>query len=480
MNLHKYISAMFGVALLLTACQNKIEKNKDETSQASYQPISNTVLESSVIYEANIRQYSPEGTFSAFTKDIPQLKELGVKVIWLMPVYPISMKNRKATPDLSIEDIEDPAEKEKYLGSYYAISDYTAINPEFGSMEDFDKLIKTAHENGMYVILDWVANHTGWDHEWIEKHPEYYHKDKEGNVTDPINPDTGESWGWTDVAHLNYENDSLWMAMKEEMLYWVKEKNIDGFRCDVAGNVTTEFWNYVVPELQKEKPLFMLAESEDKDLFYEAFDMGYNWEGHHIMNEMAQGEKNVKAWDAYMAKIDTTYQDDDYLMNFITNHDENSWNGTVNERMGDAAETMLAFTYALPGMPLIYSGQEYGMDKRLKFFENDSIPKEKGEMWKLHSTLGALKNNNKALNGAKKAASYQRLETSNDENIIAFERNKGDSQLFYIANFSSSPQSFSLPLTGQFEDVLAEDTIEFKADQIHNFEPWEYKILIIK
>jgi len=317
-----------------------------------------------VIYEANIRQYSPEGTFEAFTKDIPQLKELGVKVIWLMPIYPISMKNRKATADLSIEDIEDPEEKEKYLGSYYAISDYTAVNPEFGTLDDFDKLVDTAHENGMYVILDWVANHTGWDHEWIEKHPDYYHKDKEGNVTDPINPDTGESWGWTDVAHLNYESDSLWTAMKDEMLYWVKEKNIDGFRCDVAGNVTTDFWNYVVPELKKEKPVFMLAESEDKDLFYEAFDMGYNWEGHHIINEIAQGKMSVKNWDDYMAKIDTTYQNDDYLMNFITNHDENSWNGTVEERLGEASETMLAFTYALPGMPLIYSGQEYGMNHR--------------------------------------------------------------------------------------------------------------------
>jgi len=232
--------------LVLASCQQK----KEEESKA-LEPISNEILESAVIYEANIRQYSPEGTFEAFTKDIPQLKELGVKVIWLMPIYPISMKNRKATADLSIEDIEDPKEKEKYLGSYYAISDYTAVNPEFGTSEDFDKLVDTAHENGMYVILDWVANHTGWDHEWIEKHPDYYHKDKEGNVTDPINPDTGESWGWTDVAHLNYESDSLWTAMKDEMLYWVKEKNIDGFRCDVAGNVTTDFWNYVVPELRK-------------------------------------------------------------------------------------------------------------------------------------------------------------------------------------------------------------------------------------
>lgn len=475
----KFLSLVMGVFLLVTACNQKSGENKEDTT-GNIEPITNEVLESSVIYEANIRQYSPEGTFDAFTKDIPELKKLGVKVIWLMPIYPISMKNRKATPELSIEDIEDSEEKKKYLGSYYAISDYTAINPEFGTIEDFDELVDTAHDNGMYVILDWVANHTGWDHKWIEEHPEYYHKDKEGNVTDPINPDTGESWGWTDVAHLNYENDSLWTAMKDEMVYWVKEKNIDGFRADVAGNVTTEFWNYVVPKLKKVKPVFMLAESEDKDLFYEAFDMGYNWEGHHLMNEIAKGEMGVKEWDAYMAKIDTTYQKDDYLMNFITNHDENSWNGTVEERMGDASETMLAFTYALPGMPLIYSGQEYGMDKRLKFFENDSIPKTKGEFWDVHVKLGELKNTNLALHGAKEAAAYKRLSTSNDEEIIAFKRSKNDEALIYLANFTDDPQEFKTSFSGKYRDFMTSEVFELKTDQILNFKPWEYKILLVQ
>ncbi|NEV94159.1 alpha-amylase [Psychroflexus sp. YR1-1] len=478
MRYFKFINLFVGLSLLFAACNQKTDDNKNETKK--YEPVSNEVLGSSVIYEANIRQYSPEGTFDAFTKDIPELKKLGVKVIWLMPVYPISMKNRKATPDLSIEDIEDPEEKEKYLGSYYAISDYTAINPEFGTSEDFDELVETAHDNGMYVILDWVANHTGWDHKWIEEHPEYYHKDKAGNVTDPINPDTGESWGWTDVAHLNYENDSLWTAMKEEMVYWVKEKNIDGFRADVAGNVKTEFWNYVVPVLEKVKPVFMLAESEDKDLFYEAFDMGYNWEGHHIINEIAQGNKDVKHWDAYMAKIDTTYQKDDYLMNFITNHDENSWNGTVKERLGDASETMLAFTYALPGMPLIYSGQEYGMNKRLKFFEKDSIPKTKGEFWEVHVKLGELKNNNEALDGAKKAASYQRLSTTKDLAILAFERSKHEDRLIFIANFTNKAQEFQTDFSGNYKDYMTSEPFELKTDQILNFKPWEYKILLPK
>src|SRR5690606_38297407 len=189
---------------LAVSCKNETKSDIAEAKNESIAPVSDAMMENAVIYEANIRNYSPEGTLNAFTKDIPELKKLGVKVIWLMPVYPISLKNRKATGDLSIEDIKDPKEREKYLGSYYAISDYTAINPDLGTKEDFDKLVQTAHDNGIYVILDWVANHTGWDHKWITEHPEYYHKNAKGEVTDPLNPETGESWGWTDVAHLDY------------------------------------------------------------------------------------------------------------------------------------------------------------------------------------------------------------------------------------------------------------------------------------
>ena len=466
----------------LFSCKDneKQEQPEQKEEQKAIAPISNEAMESAVIYEANIRQYSPEGTFNAFTEDIPQLKELGVKVIWLMPVYPISMKNRKATGDLSVEDIEDPQEREKYLGSYYAISDYTDVNPEFGSFEDFEKLVETAHKNDMYVILDWVANHTGWDHKWIEEKPEFYHKNDKGEVTDPINPATGESWGWTDVAHLNFENKELHKAMGEEMKFWVEKYDIDGFRADVAGEVPTEFWENIVPQLKEIKPVFMLAESEDKDLFENAFDMGYNWEGHHIMNEMAQGKKTAKDWDAYMQKIDSTYQEDDYLMNFVTNHDENSWNGTVKERMGDASEAMMALTYTLPGMPLIYSGQEYDMDKRLLFFEKDTIPKEKGKVWPLLEKLGKLKNENKALHGAKEAASYENIETSEEENILAFKREKDGAKLFYIANMSDKNTSFSIQLNGSFEDYLSGESLEISEDKNIDLEPWQYFVLINK
>ncbi len=472
------------VVSFLISCKNESNQENssvEETKKDSLAPVSDEMMETAVIYEANIRQYSPEGTFDAFTKDIPQLKELGVKVIWLMPMYPISEKNRKATGGKDVEDIEDPEERKKYLGSYYSISDYSAVNPEHGNMQDFDELVQTAHDNGMYVILDWVANHTGWDHAWITEHPEYYTKGKDGEITDPINDATGEPWGWTDVADLNFDNEELRQKMIEEMLFWVKEHDIDGFRADAAHSVPTDFWESAAKTLNEEKPLIMLAEAQDpKELFHNAFEMGYNWEGHHLMNEIAQGKKNAKDWDNYMKKIDTTFQEDDFLMNFVTNHDENSWAGTVRERMGDASEAMLAMTYTIPGMPLIYSGQEYDMDKRLLFFEKDTIPKTKGKIYPILEKLGELKNTNPALNGGKNKASYTAVKNSAEEKVLLFKREKEGETLYFIANMSKEPVSFTTEMQGNFKDYMGGTEFSVSKEQELKFNPWEYKILINK
>lgn len=479
----RFIIAALAVSML-AACKNEASedsiKKEDEKAQI-LAPINDSILGKSVIYEANIRQYSPEGTFNEFTKDIPQLKELGVKVIWLMPVYPISSVKRKAADGRFAEEIEDAKEREKILGSYYAISDYTGINPEFGTLEDFQKLVKTAHDNDIYVILDWVANHTGWDHVWIDEHPEFYTKNEAGEIIDPINLETGESWGWTDVADLNYDNKELWTEMRKEMRYWVEEQNIDGFRCDVAGEVPTEFWESAVKEIKQVKPIFMLAESEDKDLFEEAFDMGYNWEGHHILNAIAKGEKNAKDLGDYLEKIDTTYQEDDYLMNFVTNHDENSWSGSVNERMGDAAEVMTALTFTMPGMPLIYSGQEYDMQKRLRFFEKDTIPHQKNKFWPILSKLGALKNNSIALDGSKTSAKCIEIENSKENAIFSFKRTQGDDKVIFIGNLTDKEKSFTVDLKGEFIDYMNNEKVfVIEENQKFQFSPWEYKILIIQ
>lgn len=470
----KYILGLLTLTLIFACKEDKKETVEvEETTEVAYTPIQDEDLENAIIYEANIRQYSPEGTFNEFTKDIPQLKELGVKVIWLMPVFPISEKNRKAKGDLMVEDIKDPKEREKYLGSYYAVANYEKVNPDLGTEADLMNLVQTAHDNGMYVILDWVANHTGWDNVWIENYPNFYTKDENGNMIHPKGTD------WTDTADLDYENTELWEVMTNAMSYWVTEFNIDGFRCDVAHEVPTEFWNYATAQLQDQKPLFMLAESEKKDLFKEAFDMGYNWEGHHIMNELAQGKAAVDKWDEYMQRNVQNYEKDDILMNFITNHDENSWNGSVNERMGDKAQTMLAFSYMIPGMPLIYSGQEYDMDYRLKFFEKDTIPKAKGKTWDLLKKLGELKASNPALNGGKQAASYTRLSTNDNNNIYAIKREKEGETVYYVANFSKNKQSVKVQgMTGNLSDGLRGGSVNFKDDSRLDLPSYGYRILI--
>jgi len=465
--------------LTLFSCKNETEKTP-ENSKTEIAKFSSDVEESSVIYEVNIRQYSPEGTFNAFTKDIPQLKELGVKIIWVMPIFPISQTKRKATggDDSKFASEMPKEEQHKYLGSYYAVSDFKKVNPEFGTIEDFRNLVKTAHDNGMYVILDWVPNHTGWDHVWIKEHPEFYTKNAKGEIIDPINPETGKSWGWSDVADLNYDNEELRKEMTSDMLHWIKNENIDGFRCDVASNVPLDFWQQAIPQLRKEKNIFMLAEAWEPELLKDGlFDMAYGWEAHHTMNRIAQGKNSVKDWDAYIQKANKDYEANDILMNFIDNHDENSWNGTVKSRLGKAEEAMTALSYMMPGMPLIYSGNEYGLEHSLKFFEKDSIPKTKGKQWDLRAKLGKLKSENSALNGGKNKATYKRIPTSNDNQILIFEREKNGEKVIYLANLSNQVMSANLPISGEFTDYITGKKVVFDVKLSTQLQPWQYYIL---
>jgi len=463
----------------LISCKKESPENSASTAQiVAFQP---EMAENSVIYEVNIRQYSPEGTFNAFTKDIPQLKELGIKILWVMPIFPISETKRKATGgDNSKFASEMPKEEQsKYLGSYYAVSDFKKVNPEFGTIEDFRNMVKTAHENGIYVILDWVPNHTGWDHIWIKQHPEYYTHNEKGEIIDPNNPETGKSWGWTDVADLNYDNKGLRAAMTGDMLHWIKNENIDGFRCDVASNVPTDFWQDAIPKLRKVKNLFMLAEAWQPELLKtNLFDMCYGWETHHIMNRIAKGENTVADWDKNIKDNSKKYEANDILMNFVDNHDENSWSGTMKSRLGNAEETMTALSYLTPGMPLVYSGDEYGLDKSLKFFEKDSIPKTKGKQWEWRSKLGKLKNENSALSGGKNPASYTRISTSDDSKIAAFERAKGVKKVIYLGNLSKDTTAFSVAIDGNYINYMTGEKVSFSKNQKITFKPWEYKILI--
>ena len=376
--------------IILSACNSSVKTNQEIDFSKSEM----TWLNQATIYEVNLRQYTSDGTINSFRKKLPKLKELGVDILWFMPIQPIGIKNRKAVGDSFVEDFPNPDYK-KYWGSPYSISDYKQVNPRYGTLSEFKELTKLCHELDIKVVLDWVANHTAWDNPWIIDHPEWYTHDSSGKITDPIGED-GKSWGWTDVADLNYDNDKMRKAMTDAMSFWIKECDIDGFRCDVAMEVPVDFWNEASKQLNQIKPIFMLAESEAHKprMFDSAFDAYYGWEMHHVFNKLYAGELASSEIIRVMNEKDSICGDHVFPMNFITNHDENSWNGTINERLGESWEAMAVLSYSLRGMPLIYSGQEVGLDHRLSFFEKDSIDwnKANGEdYFNFYKVLNKLK-----------------------------------------------------------------------------------------
>jgi len=373
------------------------------------------------IYEVNLRQYTKEGTLQAFAKELPRLKKMGVDILWFMPIHPIGEKNRKGP-----------------LGSYYAVKDYKAVNPEYGSFDDFKMVVEEAHKLGMHVMLDWVANHTSWDNVWVEPHPEFYEKDENGDYISPFD--------WTDVISLDYNNKGMRAAMIDALKFWVAEADIDGYRCDVASEVPTEFWEEVRPQLQSIKPVFMLAESEQADLLVKAFDMNYGWEFHHIMNQVAKGEKNVKDILAYLVKEDSVKPDRAYMMYFLTNHDENSWNGTINERLGDAEDAMAVMCWTLGGMPLIYSGQEAANTKRLEFFEKDDIDWKDYPQADFYGKLNALKHQESAIWNGKYGGDFEVVETNHSDQVLVFKKSNGAEEILVVLNLSPDMLAIDLPL----------------------------------
>ena len=413
------------------------------------------------IYELNTRQATPEGTFAAAEALLPELKESGVDIIWIMPIQPIGVLERKGT-----------------LGSYYAISNYCAFNPEFGTRADFEHFLAKAHELGMKVILDWVANHTAPDSEWTQNDGWHY-RDSLGNLM--------VQYDWTDISKLNYGNQDMRAAMKQAMNWWMDSIGIDGFRCDVAGEVPTDFWNDAMAEIRAKHPnMFTLAEDEDKaqELTETAFDMYYGWTLHHLMNGVAQGKKTVEdLWD-YFAKVDTTIRQEAIRMNFTSNHDENSWNGTEFERMGDASNLFAAFTYVVPGMPMIYTGQMSGNHHRLEFFEKDTIDRvENAPQKALYKALNDLRANNRALWSNEKGAPMVRIENDNSS-VFSCVRQKscpkhGENTVIAIMNMSATPQNVTLKtnnLAGEYQ-CLCGKTITIDTTYVVELQPWKHMIL---
>lgn len=423
----------------------------------------------SVIYEVNVRQFTEDGTFKAFAEHLPRLKELGVDILWFMPIHPISELNRKGS-----------------LGSPYAVADYFAVNPEYGSDQDFKNLVKAAHDQGFRVILDWVANHTGWDNPWITSHPDWYTQDASGNIVMPPGTD------WSDVADLNFDNPEMRAAMIEAMSYWVTEFDVDGFRADVAHSVPVDFWNQASASLHEIKDVFMLAEDGgDLSLLRTAFDTNYAWSLKDLFNRLGRNNADAGDFRRNLKSNSYQYKDGLYQMVFITNHDENSWSGTEFERLGANVKNLAVLSFTVPGMPLIYSGQEIGLDRRLEFFEKDPITwPEKSDWgqseWEIfYKQLVSLKTNNTALWTAGAGGNLKPLHFENTD-VIAFSRSTGATKSFLandvivLMNLSPEKQSQLLEvgdLAGTYTDWFTNETVKLEAVHQIELQPNSFTVL---
>ena len=461
----KKLLIVISISIFNSCLENKEPRKPITEDKVKIEFINKEVIDRAVLYEANIRQYSVEGTFNAFANDLGLIKEMGVNIIWLMPINPISSTKSKGP-----------------LGSYYAISDYEKINPEFGTPDDFKSLVDKAHSLGIYVIIDWVPGHTGWDHIWINENSDYYLKNKDGEIIDPINPFTGESFGWTDVADLNYDNLEMQNSMRDAMAFWIKEFDIDGFRVDQAYAVPQSFYEKTFKMLRSIKPIFLLAETDINHPggieLVNRFDASYDWVGHHLSKEIAQGKKDVSHLRKHFDWIDKNYNDENVLINFLTNHDENSWNGSIKESYGNAEKVFTALSYITPGMPLIYSGQEYDLDKRLLFFDKDSFSKNPGETIDFLKKIGDLKNNHLALKGSLRYDKLSHIKTNADEKILAFERSNQGDTIVFIGNLNSNYSQFRMYYDGKFKSFPKGTNKILSSTYEYVMKPWEFWILI--
>lgn len=460
----RLISLLFaGMACLMPAGAKKRQMLLGDRPAESPSP---EWLDSSVIYEANLRQGTPTRDLKGLQLQLPRLKDLGVDVIWLMPIHPISEAQRKGT-----------------YGSYYAVRDYKAVNPEFGTMEDLKEFVRTAHTLGMKVILDEVCNHTGADNAWVTEHPEYYMRNEKGEMYGP--------YDWTDVYKLDYSNPATRVAMTDALKFWLTEADIDGYRCDVAGEVPTDYWEEARPQLQAVKPVLMLAEASKPDLLLNAFDVDYAWPMKDVFNAIALN-KGVNKWAAehkenrpkltaanipeLIGRQALEYPVGALHMNMITNHDLNSWEGTEFDRFGPATGAFAVLSYTLPGVPMMYTGQEVGFNHAFEFFERDSIMPDytANEFTAFYEAMNALKHRNRALD-AKVPAEF--ISATNPD-ILAFSREAGDNKIIVIANLSNEEVPLSFKAKGIDVNDLNDYFTGAKATLPSKLSAWQYLLFV--
>ncbi len=453
------IVILLGIILFSISCQFK--KNNTATENMNTDSTKASWINTATVYEVNIRQYTAEGTFNAFAKELPRLRAMGVNTLWFMPITPIAQKNKKGE-----------------LGSPYATSDYTAINTEFGTLDDFKSLVQQAHEQGFKVIIDWVANHTGWDHKWTKDHPKYYLKDS-------ATSDFKIASGMDDIIELDYSNNELRDAMISAMKYWITQADIDGFRCDLASWVEVDFWKQARTELEKPKKLFWLGEFDplENPDYMQVFDAAYTWKWMHATEDFYKKNLPLATLDTLLHQYDTVYGGNAMKLWFTSNHDENSWNGTEYEKYGKLALPLAVFSFTWDGIPLIYSGQELPNLKRLKFFEKDTIAwNGKYEMADFYKRLCDLKTTDPALRAGDKAVRTFKMNTDNaNKEAIVFLRKNGENEVLVLLNFSNSRLKFKVNddhlLKGNYKAVFgSKETIDFTNNKAFEMEPYGYLV----
>lgn len=409
------------------------------------------------VYEVNIRQYTPEGTFNAFVKHLDRLKAMGVSILWFMPINPISKVDRKGT-----------------LGSYYAVSNYTGINTEYGNLKDWNNLVKKAHEKGFKVLIDWVPNHTGADHPWLTNHPNFY-------VRDGVTGNAIAQFDWTDTRKLNYKNPALVDSMIASMRYWIKQSDIDGFRCDQAHLVDSNFWRKAIPILKRTKNMLMIAESEDAFVHRAGFDISYPWKAFHIMVDIASGKMNALALDTVQHLIDAIFTKNASLLYFTSNHDENSWNKADYGTMpGIIHQPFAVLTQTLPrSIPMIYGGQEEPLLSAIPFFEKDTMQFVKLARANMYKKLLNLRKRNAALASN---IPMVKIKTSNDELIYAFYRKKEENIVCVIVNLSNKIQMIDLNISklnsfkkSSFNELFTGVFLKNLPNKI-TLNPWESRV----
>jgi len=452
--------------LMFLSCTNSNSKKEAPTTKNATMektgnfPRANWVSNTNV-YEVNLRQYTKAGSFDAFAAELPRLKLMGVETLWFMPITPIAQKNKKGT-----------------LGSPYATSDYTAINPEFGTLEDFKNLVNSAHAMGMKVIIDWVANHTGWDHRWTKEHPEYYLMDSSTN-------DFHIASGMDDIIELNFANPALRKAMIDAMTYWVTETKIDGFRCDLASWVEQDFWVEARTALEKTKNLFWLAELDptENPNYMEVFDAAYSWKWMHLTEDYYKKQLPLADLKNLLMQYDSTGRENNLKLWFTTNHDENSWNGTEYEKYGPMALPLAAFSFTWKGIPLIYSGQELPNNKRLEFFEKDTIQwNGKYLVAPMYSNFLKLRKEHKALNATDSSKTILLHSDNAEKQLLAYLRKNGDDEVLILLNMSKEFLKFNIidnMFSGNFiANYASGETIDFTNNKSFEMQPWEYLIYV--